>query len=307
MDLEKTQNSEKIEESNENLPQNKVPSDTSNIFAELSWELDFGENKEEKIEIKKDKIYYLKLYWVVFWYVNIFVLVIVVILYSFLSIQNNSSLYSKSYLDPFCFILLSDEMKNTGDYCSSVSGLLQDYNTKTSTFKSEVVKKISTSINDIYSIENFTNSKEVTFLLDSKASRLKVLNMLNDFDNLKNDFTWMDKKRIICNQITISNDSTMDISCDINSSSWEVSDWNWNWIIWYSWDRKNQLIEWTSVTIASSFLNFIEKNPEYNFQLIEKPKSFSIESVVWEETSYVKKTTIRFKLKYNNIKNNLSL
>jgi hypothetical protein len=133
-----------------------------------------------------------------------------------------------------------------------------------------------------------------------------VLDMLNDFDNLKNDFSGGDKWMLNCYQISITKDAVLSVSCDVNSSSWEVSDNNWKWIIWFSWDRNSSVIEWTSISAAASFLNFIEKNPKYNFQLLEKQKTFSSESIVWEWV-YVKKTNIKFKLKYNNLKNSLSL
>lgn len=300
MDLEKIQ-----PESNENSQIDNLSE--ANIFSELSWELDFWLKKEEKVEVKKDKLYYIKLAWKVMLYINIAFWSILFLFYIFLSVQNSNLFYSKSYLDPFCFIILSDDEKNTWDYCSSVSSLLTDYENKINLLTKDTSKKLSWLIWDLYSIENFVNSKEINFLAENKNSRLLVLNMLNDFDNLKNDFTWMDKKKISCNDIKVYKDSTMQVVCDVNSSSWEISSWNWEWIVWFSWDRKQWTIDGSSITIAASFLNFIERNPWYNFQLIEKQKDFKADSIAWDETSYVKKTTIKFKLKYNNIKNNISL
>lgn len=283
-----------------------VKKKSDNIFSELSWELDFWHEQEVFVAQKKDKVYYLKLWSSLMSITNIFLFVFTLIWTWFFLVQNNNSFYSKPFLDPFCQILLSDDIKNTWDYCSSVASLLSDYNKKTIDLKNEITDKLSLIINDTYIIENFINSKEVTFLIDNKNNRLKVLNILNDFDNLKNDFSGLDKKMMDCVNIKITNDSLLEATCNVNSSSWELSNWEWKWIIWYTWDRNSSLIEGTSITIAASFLNFIQKNPRYNFQLIEKQKDFASQSIVWE-WSYVKKTSINLKLKYNNLKSSLSL
>lgn len=283
-----------------------VKKKSDNIFSELSWELDFWHQKEVFVAQKKDKIYYLKLVSSFMSIANIFLFLFTIVWTWFIYIQNNDSFYSKPFLDPFCQILLSDDLKNTWDYCSSIASLLVNYNEKITTLKSEITNKLTLIINDTYVIENFINSKEVTFLIDNKNNRLKVLNILDDFDNLKNDFTWLDKKMINCSNIKITNDSIFEANCDVNSSSWELNNWEGRWIIWYTWNRNSSLIEGTSITIAASFLNFIQKNPKYNFQLIEKQKNFTSDSLIGE-WSYVKKTNIKLILKYNNLKNNLSL
>lgn len=303
MDLEKKEDI--FTDSQKDQEVEKKSSD--NIFAELSWELDFWHEKDDSPVVqKKDLVYYLKLISSILLVINIITFVFVIIWFLFVKVQNNDSLYNNSYLDPFCSILLSDEMKNTADYCSSVAALIKDYENKKSKLQKDIVDKLTLIINDTYVIENFVNSKEITFLIDNKNNRLKVLDMLNDFDNLKNDFSGGDKWMLNCYQMSITKDAVLSVSCDVNSSSWEVSDNNWKWIIWFSWDRNSSVIEWTSISAAASFLNFIEKNPKYNFQLLEKQKTFSSESIVWEWV-YVKKTNIKFKLKYNNLKNSLSL
>lgn len=273
-----------------------------NIFAELSGELDFWVDKNEKKEIiQKDKLYYIKLSWTIVWWINIWVFMILIFSWIFFYIQNNPHFQDKPFLDPFCTILLWEmQEKNTTTYCSSTAALYSYYTAENETLKQKIIDKLSWMINDTYIIENFIHSNEVQFLLANKNSRLTPLNMLNDFDRMKNDFSWSDKKQIQCKNIKINADFTMELSCDVYSSSWE------GWIIWYEWDRKSGVIQWSSISIAGSFLNFIEKNSKYNFQLLEKQRNFSAESVVWEWV-YVKKTTLQLKLKYNNLKTNLSL
>ncbi|MDD5770346.1 MAG: hypothetical protein PHE25_05240 [Candidatus Gracilibacteria bacterium] len=276
------------------------PKKSDNIFEELSGTLDFGDTQDEYIgPKKKDKVYYLKLINSNLVLFNVIILIGISLLYGFLVVQDNETLYNKGFLDPFCDVLLSSEMKNTGDYCSSVASLLLDYKKKKSDLEEEIGKKLSLIIRDTYVIENFVNSKEVSFLMDSKNSRLKVLNILSDFDRMKNDFSGLDKGMIYCPKISMISGGELDITCDANSSGWNGG------IIGYSEDDSSQKVEGTSISIASSFLNFIERNSSYNFTLVEKPKVFTSDDVIGK--GYTKKTTINFKLKYNNLKTTLSL
>lgn len=276
---------------------------SNEIFKELAWGLDFWEEKKENInKNQKDKKYYLALWLKIFIWLNIFIFIIIIISWVYLKIQNSSNLYSKVFLNPICFLLIDSE-KNTWSNCSSISALSSDYLSKTEKTKNEISKNLSEISQDLYSIENFVYAKEVWFLINTKNQKLWVLNILNDFDKLKNDFSSWDKKMLECNEIQITKDD-ISITCNAYSSSWEWTSNNW-WIIWETWDRSSSVIEWTSITIASSFLNYIDKNPQYNFKLTEKQKLFTSELVFWE-WPYVRKTEFSFKLKYNNLANNLS-
>lgn len=294
----------KTPEITEETPQNP----TDNIFKELSWDLDFWKQETPETNVKvKDKEYYLNLSYSILSVTNIILVIILIFSFVFIKVQNNSTYYSKTFLDPFCFVILWDlQEKNTWDYCSSISSLSIDYDTKTKELKNEISEKLSLVFEDLYTIENFTNSKEVAFLLDKKFNKLNVIDILNDFDKLKNDFSSWDKWLIDCKDIEISDDETISMNCNIYSSSWEFSDTNWWWIVWPTWDRNTSLVEWTSISLAASFLNFIDKNPKYNFQLLDKQKVFQTETVAWE-WPYVKMTKVELKMKYNNLKTNLSL
>jgi hypothetical protein len=52
-------------------------------------------------------------------------------------------------------------------------------------------------------VANFNNTNEVLFLLDKSQNKLKVLNILEKFDNLKNEFDKIDKQKIQCNSLII--------------------------------------------------------------------------------------------------------
>jgi hypothetical protein len=55
---------------------------------------------------------------------------------------------------------------------------------------------------------------------------------------------------------------------------------------------------WTSITIASLFVDFIDKDDR--FTLIEKQKIFSSKKVSWE-WFYTKWTIVKLKLKHNQL------
>lgn len=269
-----------------------------NIFSELSGDLDFW---EEKISInqgpqKKDLEYYLKLFWNIFLWVNILWILWIVLFYVFLHIQNSQNQFDKSYLNAFCGILLPEEHQyKFGSSCSWVKSLLVNVSWENEKLKTETVQELNSLVDWIYQMDNFINSKEVAFLLDKKSSKLNVLDILNDFDKMKNDFLDSDKKSIDCKDIKMKNDNTVTFECFAYSSNWDMN------IKSASWKK----IEWTSITLAASFLDFIQNNPSYNFKLLEKQTDFTAESLIWE-WNFVKSTKFSFVLEYNNLKNSLS-
>jgi hypothetical protein len=72
-----------------------------------------------------------------------------------------------------------------------------------------------------YSIQNFNLSKKVSFLLEKNSTRLKPLEILDAFDELKNIFSPTDKGEIQCYDISIVEDS-LSITCDAFSSDWNT-------------------------------------------------------------------------------------
>ena len=142
--------------------------------------------------------------------------------------------------------------------------------------------------------------------MENKVNKLRALNILNDFDRMKNDYTSWDKKQVECSNINISNQDEISMNCSVYTTNWQTADILRGFgIPGDTGSSKTSVLEWSSITAAASFLNFIEKNSQYNFQLVNKPRSFTSEMIL--DGPYVKKTTFTLELKYNNLKNNLSL
>ena len=95
---------------------------------------------------------------------------------------------------------------------------------------------------------NFTNSKPVTFLLNKTDSRLKPLDILSDFDAIKNKFEPIDKSKIQCFDMVIKDDMTLSARCEAYSSDWDSDISTVN----------NQKNSGTSISVASSFIDFME-------------------------------------------------
>lgn len=284
--------------SRKNKTENSFKEDTTsieevsnnNIFDELAWEIDFWDDVNiENKKIKKDKLHYIKLVWNIIWNTNIFIFIILIFLYIYLYIQNNTDLYNKTYLNPICPVILWDNIAIWDSNCSSIRSLLEVKEKEIFELKDKQYKELISLVPDIYKVDNFLFSKDIKFLLSQTESKLKVLDMIEEFDDLLKKFNWVDKGQIKCSSLDITKDSIFNISCDLFSS-----DWN-NEVFWYDWTSRSY-IEWTSITLASSFLNYLEKESD-NFILLNKQKGFTKESIdsFWY---YTQKTTVNLELKY---------
>ncbi len=226
---------------------------------------------------------------------NLILFVIILLFGSYIYIQNNDSYTDSKLLDPFCSVLLWD-VPVPGTYCSSVSSALLSLQDTLDTQKVSQFKKISDLIAPLYLSTDFINSREVVFLYDKTKNRLRPLEIISEFDRLKNEFETTDKSALSCYDIEISQ-NIMSAKCDTYSSDWDKNiilpdgETKWN-------------IGGTSISIASSFLDYIEKNSS-TIRVIDKPKYFSSESVSWENGWYTKKTT--FFLKFEYIDSNIAL
>lgn len=266
--------------------------DTSNIFDDFSQNSSLVEEVDKlKKENNKDKFYYLSksahFLQTIFW-ILIFILII---LFSYIYIQNNENISDSNVLDPLCYLFIWD-IKKEDTFCSSIAALNNKYKNKLDTVQKSQVTDILSILEKLYEIENFTKTKEVIFLADKSNNKLKVLDILEKFDNIKNDFDKIDKQKIQCNWLSIeASKNTLSMTCTAYSA------WYERWFKWYDAEVDNS-IKWTSLSIANSFLNFITKKSEI-FTIVDRQKIFKSESILWEKTDFTNKTSFNLKLKYN--------
>jgi hypothetical protein len=116
----------------------------------------------------------------------------------YIDIQSDKEYNNKTLIDPICPIFI-DDIENTTTFCSSIAFLQDNYTTRLEKLKEDQTTKIIKVIEDLYKIDNFTKTKEVLFLLYKSENKLRVLDILNNFDNIKNEFYSLDKQKIQCN------------------------------------------------------------------------------------------------------------
>lgn len=265
--------------------------DSSNIFDEFVGDSNLKKEVDSiKQEKEKDLFFYLSkvgsVLQTMFW----ILLVIMIIIFSYIYIQNNDELKNSNILDPFCFIFLWD-VKNEDMYCSSISSLNKTYSLKLETTKQEENKAILGILEKLYNVENFLKTKEIIFLVDKSENKLQTLSILEKFDDMKNEFN-VDKDKIQCNSLSIdSKKSLLTMNCE------SYSQWYEKWLRWLDWTTENPL-KWSSLSQANSFLNFISKTSK-TFEIIDRQKMFKEESILWTKTGFTSKTTFSLKLKYN--------
>ncbi len=262
----------------------QADTDSKNIFDEFSGDEALqNEIAEAEREKSKDMSYYLWKVGSIFYIINIFVFLSIILLSAYIYIQKNEELYNVSYLDPLCKILIGDVEEIWGS-CSSVSALSKNINEKYQAIWSQYYSQVANMLGDVYFISNFVLSKEIMFLLDKSENRLEPLGILSEFDDLKNSFEPVNKAKIQCTDINIQKNGMIDMVCEAYSSRWDRN------IIGASGSAKETIkTKWTSISIASSFLNYIEKNAQ-GFVLVEKPKSFGYEEVI-DGSGFTRKTS----------------
>lgn len=270
---------------------------TINIFDEFSTDSSLVDEVEKlKEEDDKDLFYYLSISWKVFQKILIILLLLLTVSYWYIYIQKDEGFSDNSLIDPICsiFVDLNIRKPEWTIYCSSIAYTKAFYDRLLNKIKLEQTEKIFWNIVQIYEESNFTKTKELVFLLDKSMNRVSILKVIERFDLLKNDFWWIDKSKVQCERLKVTTDTKrLEMTC-IAYSKWYES-----WIIWFSW-RKNDTDEtwWTSISIANSFLNYIEKNSK-DFVLVDRQKIFSTSSVSGESNWYTNKTSFDVKLKIN--------
>lgn len=270
---------------------------TDNILEVFSKDMMKEKQKElsETLAETNPVIYMNKATWVLkvgFFIVLLFSLVLST--YSY--IQGNEELRDEPMLESLCFLFLWSEAAAQLDQCGSVSGVSRLYDEKSSNLKKQQSQKILSVLDTVYALDNFLFTEDISFLLEKSASKLPVTTMLSEFNELKDSFEPEKKVYAIeCGDVSITNDSLLNMTCNSYSSDWSDSN-----IMWFNGQTTSKKISGTSITVASSFINFIRKKGQ-NFQVLDVTKAleYSENLEEWKER-YTKKTEFEITLKYVN-------
>lgn len=272
---------------------------STNIFDEFNTDNQSLADEVQKLknELNKDTYYYIQLSWKILVYIFWLLLFLLWIAYAYIFVQNNENMVNKSYLDPVCKFLLWDTPAPSRYLsCSSIASTKTYYNNNLNELKKDQTEKLLPLLSVAYEQENFLKSKEIIFLLDKSDNKFRVLDILERFDKIKNNFWWFDKRKIQCNNISLNSEtSLLSMKCEAYSM------WFERWIIWFSWDNSVSgwdVVWWTSISVANSFLNFIERTTN-DFTLVNRQRIFSSTNVSWEQSGYTNKTSFDVTLKIN--------
>ncbi len=273
--------------------------DSTNIFEEFSQDENL-KSEVKSTQVKKEKwgYYYL---WVInkfFKLINTIFFLWFIIIGGYLYVQNNEAIKDISYLDPICFMFVDKWLLIEWESCSSISSLTKRYRELNSNLSNKYYMGIANIIEDVYYVSNFAFSKEILFLLDKTENRLLPLAILEEFDRLKNEFEPINKGKLLCTNINISWGGVLSIDCNAFSSRWDRN------IVWLSWkNQKSENVSGTSISLASSFINYLEMNAR-DFIIIDKQKEFTFDEVA-DYWGYSRKTNFKLTLKLRS--NTLSL
>lgn len=277
-----------------NTEENNISTDSDNIFDEFTNSDDIKEeiSKKEKQQ-QRDMYYYIKKSGSFFFTINIILFIVLIVGAFYIYIQEGEWKKEYRFLSSVCNIFLWSTNITPGT-CYGVSPILWEYENLLSNNIDSQARKIFPILWDIYSIENFNLSRKVSFLLEKSDTRLKPLEILVAFDNIKNIFSPTDKEEISCYDMFIS-DNMLNITCDAYSSDWNTDIVTLN-------QGAIETLPWggTSISRASSFIYFIENYHNSSFVILEKPQTLSYLPIqLWP---YTQKTTFTLKMEYTSKK-----
>lgn len=277
-----------LEEKNQNS--NNTPQ-TENIFDEF---VDSQKVSNEEILSPRDKnLYdYMRIGNMGLTVINVILFLVLIggVFYNYF--QSKEEKIDIWFLRPVCWFMLWS-VYNTWQECYSISSFLPDFQWIYDVTEQETSEKLISLMWEVYDIDNFYFSKKVNFLLETTRSQLRPLVILSDFDTIKREFTSsFERSNVICSNIEISQQNTVSMNCDVFSSDWDTAIIDVkNWVRW--------TLPWwgTSISRASSFLNYIDQHSSGLFRVKQEPSTFS-STFTNEDWPYTQKTSISFTLEY---------
>lgn len=263
---------------------------SKNIFSDFESEKKSIEKEEEKKASIYDK---LNILLKVLQWVFVVVLLIFILWVTYVQIQKSETFANKEFLDPICNIFNWDLVMDWV-WCSSITYNKMEIDKQIEQVALEQSKTVFSVLPIMYEKESYLNTKEIQFLVEKSQNKLKVLDVIEKFHYFLNDFTWLEKSKLKCAEFKIDASKNISMKCEA-FSKWYMYDE----IIWFSGNKnsKEESVSWTSISIANSFVNYLEKNASKYFIVIDKQKVFEAEQILDTSNWYTSKTTFELKLK----------
>lgn len=274
--------------------ESKKNQDVWSIFDDFSIDENLKkEVKKQESKIPKDIFFYVSKVNILFSSINLIWILLLIVLFWYIFTQRLSSPWMYSFLEPLCtvFVWRSDIYNS---WCSSVTYTLDEYKKVLENEEKSQIERITPLIQEIYAIEDFFSSRRVSFALDTSISRIRPLEIIEAFDSLQSEFAPIDKLEVFCPQISIDADGIIEFTCQSHSSNWDRSLTRLQDGI----RMQSDDVGGTSISKAINFIDFIENSPGSRFRIVQRPLSFSAQSVqFW---NYTRRTTFRFTAEYQS-------
>lgn len=271
--------------------------DSQNIFDELSWAQEVWDEVQKIEETEnKDMFFYLKKFNTFSFFLNIILFLSIWVWSLYVYVQSQEEKKAYPFLTPICSLFLWN-IDTEENNCYGINSIFSDYEEKVEELKIQQAEQIAPLLSEVYTIENFSLSPKIAFLLEKTETRLRPLEIIMAFDEMKNIFAPIDKKELRCYNMKISQGDILDVTCDAFSSDWDTSIVN----LWEGDSISPVNGGGTSISKASSFIYFLENHSKSKFQVISKPDTLSKQEV--QELPYTQITTIHLELRYTNLSN----
>ncbi|PZM85676.1 hypothetical protein DLH72_01685 [Candidatus Gracilibacteria bacterium] len=268
---------------------------SKNIFNDFNSDISLeAELKNIKEKESKDMFYYLNITGKFLQTFCILFFLGLSFFSAYITIQKSEDFSNQEYLDPICF-LFNGDLNIDGGACSSISYNKNLIQYELENLYKEQSKLIVSILPVVYETESFSKTKELSFLVDKSGSKLKVLDIIERFDYFKNDFTGVEKKKLQCYDLTINGkEKFLSMKCEAFSAGYTSE------IIGFSGNKgsKDNYLNGTSISVANSFINFLEKNAKKYFLVVDKQKTFESQQILGQD-GYTNKTSFNLKLKIN--------
>lgn len=254
---------------------------TDNIFDDIWWELDFWDDTTsfEAVEVKKTDYFNIWANVLSFLNFGIFIVIIISLFFFYVQVSATSTM---SFLNPICRFFVWDV--NLWWDCSGFSYYKDNYNKKMDQLKWDILSIQIPLLVAEFQSESIWNSKEVQFLLDKSRNKLVPLKILEDFDDIKNEFInktriepsleavqW-EKNSIVCKDIQITDSFRLSTECRF-----------------FAYDS-------SSMKLASEFQRDIENGGL--FKVINKQDTFRVREAPEGDYSYTYMTSLKLDVQY---------
>lgn len=223
----------------------------------------------------------------ILWYIVPVVIIVAILssIHVFIRTQEDNG-FAESY-NFICPYLHMGIERPEGD-CKTLTMIEQEYTEKLQELNSEIISWLSEYIPIKISKNIIDASPEKAFILKAFANKVRVDDIMKQFERIRSNSSYGNSQNIECNGISITNWDTLSTQCTI-----------YGWAIWTD-DSSNKF--WSARIEALSFLDEISNTSKSQFILLNPPSSLNVEILAPGESEksvlFKTRTTVQIQVRY---------